>query len=525
MPDGGSPRISTAGARDGAERVTTMSLAWKQAGLAAGMLFLSALVLYHDTLSSMVAVWWRSDTFAHGAIVFPVCAWLAWRKRAQLATLEPQASVAGLIALMLLVSAWLFARLADVLVAEQFALVAMIPALVWTLFGVRALAVLAFPLAFLAFAVPFGEGLIPALMEFTASFTVRALELTGIPVYREGLRFSIPSGEFEVATACSGIRYLIASLALGTLYAHLTYYTFWRRALFVALSIAVPLLANGVRAWLIVMIAYWSDMKLAVGVDHLIYGWLFFGIVMFALFWLGLTFREREPEPPHDEHEPIRAATRGRLLTPVLLAAGTLAVAPLAARQLASLPAVDGRAPLLPLAAAGWRGPLDAGLPWRPSYHGAAYERLARYEGDDGSVQLAIVSYAAQAQGAELINSENLPYDERWHLRDEGQARAPDGRGGAHTVQATRLDGASGPLLVWCWYVVGAHTTASDALAKLYQVWGAMRGSTANASLIAVATPEVPDADRAAARLTDYLQAHATELAACVGGANAGCGQ
>jgi len=56
-------------------------------------------------------------------------------------------------------------------------------------------------------------------------------------------------------------------------------------------------------------------------------------------------------------------------------------------------------------------------------------------------------------------------------------------------------------------------------------VWGAVRGSAANARLIAVATPEMPDAHRAAARLTDYLEAHATELAACAGGVSAGCGE
>jgi exosortase A len=499
-----------------------MSREWTQAGAAAGVLFVAALLLYHDTLASMVSVWWRSDTFAHGAIVFPVCAWLAWRKRAELAALEPRASAAGLAALALLVCGWLFARLADVLVAEQIALVAMIPALVWALLGPRALGVLAFPLAFLAFAVPFGEGLIPALMEFTASFTVRALELTGIPVYREGLHFSIPSGEFEVATACSGIRYLIASLALGTLYAHLTYHTFWRRALFVALSLVVPVLANGMRAYLIVMIAYWSEMRLAVGMDHLIYGWLFFGLVMFALFWLGLTFRERTPAPAREQGVvPPAAPGHTQLLIPALLAAAMLAAAPLAARQLARLPAGNGAAPPLPAAASGWRGPLEASLPWRPSYHGAAFERIARYESSDGAVQLAIVGYTAQAQGAELVNSENLPYDAGWHLLYEGRAQAPDAGGGTHSVQATRLAGASGQLLVWHWYAVGAHATSSDALAKLYQVWGALRGATGSAKLIAVATPVEPDAEHAAARLAAWVQAHATALAAC----RQGCGE
>ena len=58
--------------------------------------------------------------------------------------------------------------------------------------------------------------------------------------------------------------------------------------LFVALSVIVPIVANGLRAYMIVMIAHLSDMKLALGVDHLIYGWVFFGLVMLLLFWVGL---------------------------------------------------------------------------------------------------------------------------------------------------------------------------------------------------------------------------------------------
>ena len=65
------------------------------------------------------------------------------------------------------------------------------------------------------FAVPVGEFLLPVFMEWTADFTVLALRLSGIPVYREGLQFVIPSGNWSVVEACSGIRYLIASLMVG----------------------------------------------------------------------------------------------------------------------------------------------------------------------------------------------------------------------------------------------------------------------------------------------------------------------
>jgi exosortase len=56
----------------------------------------------------------------------------------------------------------------------------------------------------------------------------------------------------------------------------------------VALSIAVPIVANWVRAYLIILMGYLSSMRLAVGVDHLIYGWIFYAAVMLLLLWVGL---------------------------------------------------------------------------------------------------------------------------------------------------------------------------------------------------------------------------------------------
>ena len=78
-------------------------------------------------------------------------------------------------------------------------------------------------------AVPFGEALVPKLMDWTADFTVAAVKLSGVPVYREGTHFVIPSGQWSVIEACSGIKFLIASLMGGSLYAWLMYRSPGRR--------------------------------------------------------------------------------------------------------------------------------------------------------------------------------------------------------------------------------------------------------------------------------------------------------
>jgi len=186
------------------------------------------------------------------------------------------------------------ARSVDVLVVEQYAVVIMLPVLVWLCLGLRGMWALAFPLVFILLAVPVGEFLIYPMMKFTAAFTVGAVRLTGIPVFWDGMYFTLPSGTWNIVEGCSGVRYIIASVTLGVLYAYLTYCSYWRRAaLFWRPAGAGD--CERMRAFIIVMLGHFSGMKIATGVDHLVYGWVWFGIVMFFLFWWAASSATRNP--------------------------------------------------------------------------------------------------------------------------------------------------------------------------------------------------------------------------------------
>src|SRR5690606_24456170 len=128
----------------------------------------------------------------------------------------------------------------------------------------------------------------------------------------------IPSGDWSVVEGCSGLRYLIASITLGCLYAYLTYRSQVRRLVFVAVALIFPVIANGLRAYMIVMIAHLSDMKLALGVDHFIYGWVFFGLVMLLMFWIGSFWSESQAHS--NSVSSAAAATRAERLDTVRLA-------------------------------------------------------------------------------------------------------------------------------------------------------------------------------------------------------------
>jgi EpsI family protein len=375
----------------------------------------------------------------------------------------------------------LLATLSSVQVFEQFFLIAMIPAAVWAILGNRMVWALAFPLTYLLLAVPFGDGLILPLIDFTADFTVTALQWTGIPVYREGSFFSIPSGNWSVVEACSGLRYLIASFTLGTLYAYLTYRSLKRRLAFIAMSVIVPIIANGVRAYLIVMTGHLSDMKVAVGIDHLIYGWIFFGFVMLLLFWIGSFWREDDKEFDSNststetvtEAEAELDRRKAPLKSTVSAAGAVLAVAfiwPVYASYL-EREYSDATGPVSGLEVPG-RGKWETGpshaSDWKPEYTGATAQLLQNYRNREGSVDLHISYYRNQQQGAELISSQNVLVAEtgsNWHsIKQDARSVSLGPR--QETINQNQLHSSSAKLLVWRWYWLGDESTASPYVAK-----------------------------------------------------------
>jgi EpsI family protein len=326
---------------------------------------------------------------------------------------------------------------------------------------------LAFPLFFLVFSVPAGEILAPALMELTADSTVFLLTASGIPVVRDGLSFSTSDARWSVVEACSGLRYLIASLALGSLFAHLFYNDWIKRALFIAAAAALPIAANCLRAYAIVLIGHASSMKLAAGVDHFIYGWIFFALVVGSLFWVGLMFRDT---PRNADRVPSRASHRPRPRTvfgAAMAAAGITASAPALAAYSAQFDTTEpARSLSAPEPANGWKKNSEAGAVFTPHFLNAWASTQQTYKKGDDVVTLFIAYYRNQRAHGEMINSQNVVVfreQKVWRKTSEGRVVHP------FPMNQTEVSNGEIKLVVWHWYWVN-HTYAADTMrAKLLQ--------------------------------------------------------
>ncbi len=490
-----------------------LPVAWRSAlpGLALGLL--AVVYLYFATGAAMVEIWNRSETFAHAYLVPVISLWLVWRRRADLALLTPRPAPIWLLALLPIGLVWLLGDLAAVNAATQFAFTAMLALMVPLLLGNQVAARIAFPLGFLFFAVPFGDFLTPALMQYTADFTVSALRASGIPVYREGLQFVIPTGSWSVVQACSGIRYLMASVMVGTLFAYLNYRSYTKRWVFVGVSIVTPLVANWLRAYMIVMLGHLSGNKLAAGVDHLIYGWVFFGIIMLVMFLVGARWADPD-EAPRALGGAVAPAPSLRYLLLAQLAALVVIAAPAALRTHA-LANGEQAAPRLvapTLAGMVWRdGSLNS---WTPGFENPAATLHGRYEREgQPTVGLFVGYYRGQDYKSKLVTSVNgfvnAEKGKDWALVSEGAIRTDvaghpmawrtgDLRGAA-IQDADAGSGRSPRLLAWGVYWINGRPFVSDWQAKLYGAGMRLLGRGDDAAVVVIYTDKAPaGADEAA---------------------------
>ena len=322
-----------------------------------------------------------------------------------------------------------------------------------------------------------------------------------------------------MAEACSGVRYLIASFTLGCLYANLTYRSTRRRILFVLLSIVVPIVANGIRAYLIVMLGHLSGMTLAVGVDHVIYGWLFFGLVMFLTYWIGSFWREDQVPAHSGSRQPLIApppanAARVALALCVIALSGPLwpALAHHLEQRRSTLPPID-----VALVRMGWSD-AAAFTDWQPNFSAPNVALIRSMASGTDRAALQVLYYQDRVRGEGLIRSEN----KLLHDKDRRASKGPtsvrhETIGGRRlTVRETSVIEPAGTILVWHWYWIAGDFVQNDYLGKLLQAKAQLLGHPNRSAALFALTPADEHLDQARAVLRRMLNDNARQIDAAL---------
>lgn len=491
------------------QRAADTQRAWQVGAITYAVLAVLIGLVMSQSVAAIYHVATTSNTFGHILLIPLVILWLVHNRLPELKQLKPTPMP---IAAVLLVGPgvlWLLGQAADVLLVQQLAFVTSLQILVLVVFGRLGLAALAFPTFFLFFLVPFGEEFVPQLQDITAHFVVQGLNLLNIPVYTDGVFLQTPSGDFEVAEACSGIRFMVSTFVMGILFSVLCFKSIFRRAIVVGLGLLIPILANGIRAFGIVYIAYLTDNKVAVGVDHIIYGWIFLAIVTIVLLLVGLTFSDRSvQDPPINVAALKQLETEGSLgLLPSHYVRSGVLVLAIVAIFFGLNSWISARRPDMPLQTfaipqmgGAWQerqsGAVDD---WSPAYIGADETSLLHFTDGKNTVSLYRAGYSYERQGAELIgfgNSVVAPNDDdQWGRAAVGQ-RTVNINGQEVRVHYTRLRSRYNTLReVWQVYWVNGKLVASPVRAKIEKVLAKLTGGPLYTATLAISAPFQSAAD------------------------------
>ena len=391
-----------------ARPITAVPQDWRAGLIRLAAVWLGLIALFWPDWRAMAHQWWDSSTYNHILMVPAILGWLVAQRLADLLRVRVQVWAPGLALMAGAVLLWALGALASFAQITQAGAVAMLMASVPLLLGPRVATALAFPLLYMVFLVPFGDDVIPLLQTITAKLTVALVRLSAIRAQIDGVFINTPAGLFEVAEACSGVKFLVAMVAFGALAANVCFIDWRRRVAFMALCVVVPVLANGVRAWGTVYVAQFYGREVAGGVDHIIYGWIFFALVIAAIIGVGWRFFDRPAGQPMIDVAAMDAAPwlhriAGRSIAPAKALGGVAAMvlaaqgwAMAADRLVAPMPErID-----LPQVAGWQRTPYTPRQWWEPRAGGADHRLLGRYaDGDGHVVDVFYALYAAQGPG------------------------------------------------------------------------------------------------------------------------------
>lgn len=443
------------------------------------------LVFAHEGISNAVGIWYGNDIFNHGFLILPAVVYFIYAKRGLWLNQSLKTTSLPLMGLFSCVFLYVVGYAGDVMLFKHAAAFLMLPLMFWMFVGHKAAYALLFPLFFVVFTIPIGEQLIPRLQEITADVSVFLLKLSGIPLFRSGLYIEIPQGRFLVAEACSGISFFIASIVVGCVYSYLNFTSTKKRIGFMLLSIGYPILANALRVYGIILIAYLTDMEHAAGADHIIYGWFFFAIVLLSLLVIGEWVRDKDAVWEVPLTEGVKPQLN--ISYPVIIAAIAIILA--GAIWLSWLKAskaehLNQPPSYIAIPTNFEELPEQKLVDYRPSLVNPADTFVVIDKEHNSSI-----IYQAWFNGgkSELISGLHRLYDQQsWSLIREQTIETAQGIR-LIVKQVTTPNGQR--RLIASWYVVNNNVFSQAIPAKLYQTWRALLGDSDAGLMVIVSLP------------------------------------
>lgn len=246
-------------------------------------------VAYIPTFVWMYDRWFAAESYySHGILIPLISVFLVWMKRKELSVIVPKpAYKPGWFLFIIGILTHIISAFWQVYFSSGFALIPVIMGLVLLALGWQFLKKILFPILFLIFMIPLPlvaiSNLSFRLKLFASQISVMAVNAMGLRAVREGSIIKTAHSYLVVEDPCSGIRSLIALIALGCLMAYLSRLSRPKKVILFLSSVPIAVFSNVIRIIALTMVSEMYGSEIATGRFHDVMGVLVFVIAFVCL--------------------------------------------------------------------------------------------------------------------------------------------------------------------------------------------------------------------------------------------------
>lgn len=466
-----------------------MSLINKKFSRYSNPLLLALLLLYFmlnaDVFTDLFKKWYAQDltgAYSHGLLVAIIVLYLVYKKTGSIrSSLIPNPSLAGLFVLLGSQCMMFLAKIDGINFAQHIFLVTSAFAIVWSAYSYRIARHFVVPAILFSMSFPvWADGKLP-LQEVAVVLTNAVLSVTGLPYYHNGPLFYFPNGIIEVAPECAGLQQLLVSIIIGLLFSiqHGLRVLDTVKTLFY-ISVAA-ILINTARIIIIMIIGYYTKMESSLITQHVLLGWIIYGIgiFLFLFFYSRVRFKS-SPAIASDGQNQSQPRYFTRRTPGVYAVLFVLVILP--SLLIFIVTTVINRHVVQPmtytLATGIWRNHSEESkINWEPKYPAGNELTTATFRNENSTIHMYVSRYSRIKEDIEPINMLNRPYNPKvWSLIRRENLHVRNSKGGIENLRLFYLTSKNKEhLTVLNYYIVNGRAVDKIIDAKLAALFGMLK--------------------------------------------------
>jgi len=450
--------------------------------LTLSLLLVATVGLYWETSWGLFAYWLddRNYTYSHGWLLLLVSIYLVyerWRTQAQPLDLAP--SWVGGVVVIISSMVWLMATIGSIQVVQFLSFVGLVSGVFWGVMGFSQARLFALPILLILGALPLWDSVATVLQLPTTLAAEWMLQISRVPVLREGFFLSVPAGDFEVEAACSGLHYILVAVLLGLIFCAMHRLHWWVTIGIILAAATISIVANFIRVYTVILIGQYTNMESDLVKDHASVGWVVFALGAIPLFWFASKLTKQDKYVGGIKVAPVVKQGRlSRSVGVVTLLAGLL-VGPVwmgyLEAQIEEAMLNESEFPVIIKSAS--RGELN--IEYQPAFMPGDVVKEGWIDSErsgEASTYLYLSRFYRQKQGKEAVSSSNrlVSSSSLWNQLEAGSIPFQGLSGGV--VNVATLSSGNIELRVWQWYQVGERRITNPLWAKIYNVIATLQG-------------------------------------------------